>query len=293
MSEAFAFHKDDVLLSSGGDVSIGCPAPKVEPFLKWAGGKRWLMSTWPDSLQVDHERYIEPFLGGGAAFFTKAVVPSLLSDLNFRLIETYKVVRDDAQALLIKLRQHHRSHSPEYYYATRAKKPRSEIGRAAQFIYLNRTCWNGLYRLNQKGEFNVPIGTKTKVLDDTEDFMQVSLKLAYAELKTSDFEESINASQSGDLLFVDPPYTVKHNHNGFIKYNERMFSWADQIRLRDALVRADRRGAYILATNAAHECIGELYGTHFHLMPVDRASVISGKNAGRGRYGELLISNFL
>jgi DNA adenine methylase len=267
---------------------ISYPTP---PFLKWAGGKRWLMTLLPSALHAPHSRYIEPFLGGGAAFFAKPEVPSLLSDLNERLIETYEVVRDDPRALVDKLKHHHRNHSPEYYYRIRTQRTRTSTTRAAQFIYLNRTCWNGLYRLNLNGEFNVPIGTKTSVLDEGEDFSDVSYKLRNAVLSTCDFERSIDAAVAGDLLFVDPPYTVKHNHNGFIKYNEKMFSWADQVRLRDALVRADQRGARILATNAAHECISDLYKLKFRLTAVERSSVISGKLEGRGRYSELLISN--
>ena len=152
---------------------------------------------------------------------------------------------------------------------------------------------HGVLQSFLKGEFNVPIGTKTKVLGAEEDFQKIAEKLAHADLLSCDFEDSIENASEGDLLFVDPPYTIKHNHNGFIKYNEHMFSWADQIRLRDALVRANRRGALILATNAAHECIRELYDKHFRLLPMTRASVISGKSCGRGQYEELLISNYL
>jgi DNA adenine methylase len=264
-----------------------------DPFLKWAGGKRWLVSAWRCAFEVPHTRYHEPFLGGAAAFFSKPVVPSYLSDLNARLIETYQVVRDSPQDLAARLRVHHRKHSKDYYYSIRDVAPRSAIARAAQFIYLNRTCWNGLYRLNLRGEFNVPIGTKTAVFEDENEFASVARRLAGSQLIATDFETAIDRATDGDLVFADPPYTAKHNQNGFIKYNEKLFSWADQVRLRDALVAASRRGAFVLATNAAHSSIRELYRGQFDIQRVSRQSVLAGKSSARGETEEFLISNYL
>jgi DNA adenine methylase len=142
------------------------------------------------------------------------------------------------------------------------------------------------------GAFNVPIGTKSTVVFPGEDFLEVSAKLKHALLLSADFEDVIEMTNSGDLLFVDPPYTVRHNNNGFVKYNQHLFSWADQERLRDALVRANHRGAKIIATNAAHLSVRELYSQHFKVQTLTRASVISGSSGGRGLYDELLITNF-
>lgn len=234
-------------------------------------------------------RYIEPFLGGGAVFFALQHQNSLLSDVNTELINAYVAIREDYERVYSLLKLHQARHSADYFYQMRDYRPLCEFRKAARFIYLNRTCWNGLYRVNRQGQFNVPIGTKTSVLMPTDDWHQLSKLLATAEIACSDFECTITMAEEGDLVFADPPYTVKHNHNGFIKYNDSLFSWNDQIRLRDALWAAKCRGARIILTNANHESIRELYQKHFHLESVTRASVLAGSAAHRGRYEELLI----
>lgn len=139
------------------------------------------------------------------------------------------------------------------------------------------------------GVFNVPIGTKNTVLLDSDRWDQVSLVLKSADIQSCDFEVSIAKARRGDLIFADPPYTVKHNFNGFIKYNESIFTWEDQIRLRDSLVSAAERGAKIITTNAAHQSIRELYKNNFEISTVSRASVLAGKSSARGVYEEFLI----
>jgi DNA adenine methylase len=261
----------------------------VTPFLKWAGGKRWLGEGYASLFDVQFTRFIEPFLGSGAIFFKLAPARAVLTDLNPLLILTYRTIRDHWKDVLELLRYHHRNHSKAHYYAVRAQRPRSSVAKAAQFIYLNRTCWNGLYRVNLQGVFNVPIGTKRNVVLPTDDFERVSNLLSCAELDSCDFEQSINRSGNGDLVFVDPPYTVKHNNNGFIKYNEGLFSWDDQVRLRDAVRDAYRRGAKVIVTNAYHDCVKDLYrglGEHVRL---NRASVIGGGAEFRGRFDEMVI----
>lgn len=259
------------------------------PFLKWAGGKRWLAEQHALLLDEKFDRYIEPFLGSGAIFFKLAPDRAILTDKNNRLIETYCSIRDSWQHVESILGHHHKNHSKKYYYAIRAKKLRSAAARAAQFIYLNRTCWNGLYRVNLSGQFNVPIGTKTNVILDTDNFEKISALLTRAEIRCCDFEETLRLAGKGDFVFADPPYTVKHNHNGFIKYNEGLFSWEDQIRLRDSVIAAVGRGAAILITNAYHECVKELYVGIGEQIKLERASVISGDRSARGTYEELVI----
>ena len=170
-------------------------------------------------------------------------------------------------------------------------KLRSPVKRAARLIYLNRTCWNGLYRVNRQGEFNVPIGTKTQVLLESDCFSAISDQLRMTEIRHSDFEATIDEASVGDLVFVDPPYTVKHNLNGFLKYNDKIFSWQDQVRLRDAVDRASGRGAYIVVTNANHKSLRDLYAG-FSQAPLARQSVLSGLAKSRGLTEELLIRNF-
>lgn len=160
--------------------------------------------------------------------------------------------------------------------------------RAARFIYLNRTCWNGLYRVNLNGEFNVPIGTKTEVIYEEDNFQEISELLSHAIIYQADFEELIDKASRNDLIFVDPPYTVRHNHNGFIKYNEKLFSWDDQERLFYSLNRAKKRGAIVVGTNAYHKCIRDLYGDTFNSCATERRSQISAYQSKKDNFEELI-----
>jgi len=261
----------------------------IAPFLKWAGGKRWLAPLIQERLGAITGRYIEPFLGSGAVFFRLGPKEALLNDVNAELIDTYKAIQQDHGNVIKHLARHHRLHSSEYYYQMREYRPRCIFRRAARFIYLNRTCWNGLYRVNRKGAFNVPIGTKSSVLLSSDTWDQVAESLQSAQLLTGDFEDVIDQARKGDLIFADPPYTIKHNHNGFVKYNESLFSWPDQERLGSALWRAEKRGAAIIATNANHDSVRALYKGKFKLTTMERNSVLSGDPVFRGKFQELLI----
>ena len=261
----------------------------VAPFLKWAGGKRWFAERWAELIPLDFDRYIEPFLGSGAIFFALRPSRAILSDLNGDLIATFSAVRSKPQEIATELDRHHRLHSKEHYYSTRASKPSDPVERAGRFIYLNRTCWNGLYRVNQKNEFNVPIGTKTQVVLATDNFPDLSKRLAGVELLQQDFERTLALAKEGDFVFVDPPYTVKHNLNGFVKYNDRIFSWADQIRLRNEVAAAAERGAKILVTNANHYSIRELYDGIGEQRVLVRSSVLAANALHRSMTEELVV----
>jgi len=175
------------------------------PFLKWAGGKRWLTFRYQHLFPIQYDRYIEPFLGSGAVFFHLKPNAALLSDANSHLVATYLQIRSNWKKVRDALRKHDRLHSKEHYYLERARKRTAAHEKAAQFIYLNRTCWNGLYRVNLEGIFNVPIGTKNTVCLDTDNFEAVAETLSRAELVVSDFETVIQRASEGDFLFVDPP----------------------------------------------------------------------------------------
>jgi len=263
----------------------------MEPFLKWAGGKRWLINKAANLLPENNkfDRYIEPFLGGGAIFFHIQPENGLLSDVNADLINSYIIIRDYWPDLLDLLNKYDKCHSKDFYYKIRSSKPRTPLNKAARFIYLNRTCWNGLYRVNKRGEFNVPIGSKTKVLLSEDNFLETSNRLRNIEIRVCDFEYSIDQANEGDFVFVDPPYTVKHNLNGFVKYNETIFTWDDQIRLKNAIVRAADRGAEVLLLNADHQSIKTLYTGIGNRTTLNRASVIAGNSSARGIYSELAI----
>lgn len=261
----------------------------VVPFLKWAGGKRWFAERYLNLIPNNYTRYVEPFLGSGAMFFALRPREALISDLNPDLINCYCTIRDAPGNVAALLVEHHRLHNKAYYYETRSAKPEEAVERAAWFIYLNRTCWNGLYRVNRQNEFNVPIGTKTSVILPNDDFFAVSRLLSNADILYQDFETTLDATRKGDFVFVDPPYTVKHNLNGFLKYNDKIFSWADQIRLRDAVVRAAERGAMVLVTNANHSSIREIYTGVGRQQVVERASVLAASAAHRSPTEELVI----
>jgi len=259
------------------------------PFLKWVGGKRWLVEQYSEMLPISYNRYIEPFLGSGAVFFHLKPERALLSDLNRELIECYQQMRADPQGLSALLAEHQGKHCKEYYYGVRANIPATPSKRAARFLYLNRTCWNGLYRVNLKGQFNVPIGTKTNVLLTTDDFQETSSLLEHADITHSDFEDTLNKAIEGDFVYIDPPYTVKHNYNGFLKYNESIFRWKDQERLHAAAVRAKQRGATVVISNAAHVSLYELYKNSKTILTINRSSVLAASSAKRGQVEEILV----
>lgn len=265
------------------------PCAAISPFLKWAGGKRWLLSSGVKFIPETFDRYFEPFLGSGSVFFSMPAIPCVLSDINEELIITYNAIKNDWIRVEKELKRHARGHSDEYYYKVRSSKPERNHTIAARFIYLNRTCWNGLYRVNLKGEFNVPRGTKDSVLLAVDNFEGVAHRLSACEIQCQDFEETISRAGRGDFVFVDPPYTVNHNLNGFLKYNEKIFGWHDQVRLRDSLVKAMRRGAMITVTNADHSSIHELYRGCGEILTLRRASVISGKVGFRKPTTEVLV----
>ena len=262
----------------------------LKPFLKWAGGKRWLLTRGQFALPNFKGRYIEPFLGGGAVFFKVQPTKALLSDTNGRLIELYTVIRDEWEKFERLLRQHAVAHSRDYYYETRLKYFRSPVKRAAQFMYLNRVCWNGLYRENKKGQFNVPLGTKQTVIFPDDDFEAWSEALAGTTLVQQDFEIAIDTARRGDFLFIDPPYTVRHNMNGFVRYNQNIFAWSDQIRLRNALGRAVDRGVQFAMTNADHKSVRALYNGFGQHTQLARNSLIAGNLSYRSLSTELLIA---
>lgn len=263
--------------------------PIVLPFLKWAGGKRWLVAQHPELFSRKFERYVEPFVGSGAVYFYLQPRKALLADINSELIDSYRAIKKDREAVWNILKKYQNQHNPEFYYKIRSKSFSDLPKRAARFIYLNRTCWNGLYRVNRQGIFNVPIGTKTTVTRETDNFDQVSKLLKGTRLHVWNFVKTIEASEKGDFLFIDPPYTVKHNLNGFVKYNDKLFSWEDQEKLCNVIKKAKKRGVNMLITNANHESVRKLYSGLGESFVLKRASVISGKVSGRGQYTELVI----
>jgi len=262
----------------------------LSPFLKWAGGKRWLVNSHSKIFDINFNRYIEPFVGSAAIFFHLLPKIAILSDKNKNLMAVYRTIKKDWKKVNEKLYEHSINHTKDYYYLMRSKIYNDEFSQAAQFLYLNRTCWNGIYRVNKKGIFNVPKGTKDKVILGTDNFEKVSEYLNNTTLLDGDFEKVINMTIKDDLLFIDPPYTANHNNNSFLKYNEKFFSWDDQVRLSKCVKEAKQRGARIVLTNADHESIRELYEIEFKITSITRSSVLSGKSQFRKKVTELIIT---
>ncbi len=264
------------------------------PVLKWAGGKRWLVSRHPGWLRHDAVRYLEPFFGSGAVFFHLCPRRAILSDLNGELMFTYRALRDDPGGVKRHLRRHQRLHCRGHYYQVRSQELRAPAARAARFIYLNRICFNGLYRVNLGGVFNVPKGTRDSVVLPSDDFEEVARVLRSKSIVACDFTSTVGKAGEGDFLYVDPPYTVRHNTNNFLKYNESIFSWSDQKRLATCLAEAAKRGVSILVSNADHPCIHSLYSKKlWQRLRVERFSRIASSRRHRRETSEIVISNYL
>src|ERR1700682_944422 len=232
-------------------------SPVTLPFLRWPGGKRWLPVQLVDLLRgIRFGRYFEPFLGGGAVYFALRPANSTLSDLNEDLINTYRQVRRCPFVLESALRA--LPVNARTYGSIRASCPRSAFDRATRFLYLNRTAFAGMYRTNKSGMFNVPFGEPGRTLDVLwrgARLSRAARALKGTELMACDFEEIVNRAGQGDLVYCDPIYSVVHNDNGFVRYNETVFSWRDQERLCCAAPWARRRGATGLVSNANHTSV--------------------------------------
>jgi len=264
----------------------------LAPFLKWPGGKRWFVANHANILPTRFRCYIEPFLGGGSVYFHLQPQHAILGDANEDLITTYRALRHNWQRLATLLQKHQANHSRRHYYIVRASRPLTPAAKAARLIYLNRTSFNGIYRVNRLGQFNVPKGDRSSVLLPSDDLRRTSALLRQAELRVADFEATLSEARRGDLVFADPPYTVRHDNNGFRKYNEVLFSWDDQLRLAAALGRARDRGAIVVSTNANHHSVRTIYQKYgFRLATISRFSSISGDPGSRRPLRELVIQS--
>jgi len=263
---------------------------RVLPFLKWPGGKRWAAPT-VSAIVADALRgtYYEPFLGGGAIFFSIQPNTAVLSDLNADLINTYRVVRDRSDELLEAVRQIPVSKAE--YDRQRSSTDTDPLARAARFLFLNRTAFGGMYRINSKGEFNVPFGGGSRnpeLLWKRGLLKQAASALSRAELEQSDFQGILERATKGDVCYCDPTYTVAHDNNGFVRYNERNFSWSDQKRLALTAEATAARGATVIVSNACHPAIRALYPRRtVHVL--SRTSCLSRNSQHRRSVDEYLI----
>jgi DNA adenine methylase len=263
----------------------------AKPFLRWAGGKNWLVRR-AEALfgQLRFRQYHEPFVGGGSFFFSlpRGTV-AFLSDKNEALIRTYSAVRDDCERVIGALGA--LSNDERTYYEIRSASTNCRFEEAAHFIFLNQTSYNGIYRVNLRGEYNVPFGNRTKDFIQADVLREAAKRLSTAELTCADFDNVLKGVCEGDLVCIDPPYTVSHNTNGFIKNNLSLFSLDDQYRLAGFISEIRSRGAKYILTNAAHETIAAIFQNGDQRIEVSRASLIGGRNAKRGATSEYLFTN--
>ncbi|MDD2516236.1 MAG: DNA adenine methylase [Candidatus Gracilibacteria bacterium] len=272
---------------------------KATPFVKWVGGKRQLIKQLEELFPKKFNNYFEPFVGGGAVFFNLQKRKSFLSDINEELINTYQIVKDHPEELITFLEKC--KYNKTFYEKIRAldrkkdwQKKYSKVERAARFIYLNRTCFNGLHRVNSKGQFNVPMGKyKNPDFIQQENIINTSklLNKTEAEIKLQSFEKVLENTESGDFVYFDPPYDTLTETANFTSYNESSFGRDMQIKLRDVFVELDKKGCKVMLSNHNTKFIREIYkGFKFEVVKAKRN--INSKGSGRGEVEEIVVMNY-
>lgn len=269
-------------------------ATPVAPIVKWAGGKSKLIDALRARMPERHRRYFEPFVGGGALFFRTAPGDSVLGDQNADLINAYRCVAWNVEAVIRRLASHRRRHSKDHYYKVRetwnGARKISDVDRAAAFIYLNKTCFNGLWRVNSKGRFNVPLGRYTNPnICDRAKLRAASRLLQRAKLVAGDYQDCVAGSRSGDLVYFDPPYQPLNTTSSFTAYTAGSFGEDDQRELAELARRLHKGGVHVMVSNSDTRLIRRLY-RGFDIRKVDCARAINSVASGRGAVSELIIT---
>ena len=264
----------------------------AQPIVKWAGGKTRLLSELTTRLPARFERYFEPFFGGGAVFFALTPAPAFLSDVNHELVILYRCVRDRLPSLVKALKRH--PYEKEHYYWVRSLDPEtlSDVERAARTLYLNRTCFNGLYRVNRRGQFNVPMGRYTNpVICDEGKLERASRALAGAQLMHASFDEAMCAPVEGDFVYFDPPYQPLSKTANFTSYTAGSFGEEAQVRLAHTFRELSERGVLCMLSNSDTPLIQELY-KDFRIDTVMAPRLISRKAATRRPVQEVIVRSY-
>ena len=294
------------IIHSKNDIGLRYQYPKCYPFVKWAGGKTQLLSQLNGYFPSKIKRYFEPFVGGGAVFFyiisqKNFRFESFLSDINEELIVAYKTIRDHVEELIAILKGHeveYKKNSIEYYYRLRANINLSnDIEKTARFITLNKTCYNGLYRVNRKGIFNVPIGRyKNPVICDSSNLRNISIVLNHSitNLKVSDYKTILlENAQEGDFIYLDPPYYPLSLTANFTSYTNNGFTNKDQEDLASIFKKLSDRGCQILLSNSDSDYVRELYSEFKeNIIEVKVQRAINSKASNRKGHTELIIRNY-
>ncbi len=268
----------------------------LKPFVKWAGGKRQLLPELLKRVPKTFQVYFEPFLGGGALLFALQPQKAVVGDINYDLVNAYKVIKHEVLKLIEILEQHQKKHSEEYYYKIRKidKNSLNNVERAARFIYLNKTCYNGLYRENSKGEFNVPIGRyKNPTILDRENLLAISEYLNSADVKIihGDYKHIVACAKKGDFVYFDPPYVPVSVTANFTKYTKSDFTLEDQKELAQVFRQLADNGCYVMLSNSDTEIVRELY-KEFNIDQVSANRFINSNSQKRKNHTELIIRNY-
>ncbi|MEK6980226.1 MAG: DNA adenine methylase [Thermoproteota archaeon] len=274
-----------------------------KPFVKWAGGKRQLIPILNQNLPESFGTYYEPFLGGGALLFhiltDKNGQKCSISDLNSDLVLAYTTIRDRIDALITSLKNHEKNYqkdSESYYYSIRESNPRSEIEKTSRLIFLNRTCFNGLYRVNSKGKFNVPLGKYSNPnIVNEENIRAVShiLQSSRTAIKCRDFEAVLRDAKKGDLIYFDPPYQPVSATSNFTSYTTKDFTYDDLTRLAELCLKLDSRGCNVLLSNSDSQEVADIFAKNpWKITRIAANRSINSNSKKRTGHFELLIKNY-
>ena len=275
---------------------------KPKPFVKWVGGKRQLLKQFrdlglypPENFDPITNTYFEPFVGGGAVFFDLLPETAYLSDLNNELVVTYNVIKNDVENLIKSLKKH--KLDKEYFLKIRAQNPEklSDLNTASRFIYLNRTCFNGMYRVNSKGGFNVPFGKYTNpLICDESNLRKASKALKNVEVKKQDYKEVLKKAKKGDFIYFDPPYYPVSKTASFTSYTSESFLDKEQIELRDTFVELHKRGCFVMLSNSDTPLINKIYSEPkgLRITKVQAGRAINSDASKRGKITEVLVTNY-
>lgn len=272
---------------------------KAEPFLKWAGGKGQLLRQYEAYFPEKFNNYLEPFVGGGAVFFHLYNTGRLnngkriiLIDSNDELINCYRVIKEDVGQLINLLNSSKFANKEKIFYRIRAEEPTDKIERAARTIYLNKTCFNGLYRVNSKGKFNVPFGRyKNPVICNADNLRAVSMALKNVEILCDDFTACLEFAKKDDFVYFDPPYQPLNKTSSFTSYTKESFNEEHQKKLSELYCKLDNRGCKVMLSNSDTRFIAKLYAG-FKIKRVLAKRAINCKASGRGEISELVILNY-
>ncbi len=274
-----------------------------KPFVKWAGGKRQLIPILNQNLPESFGTYYEPFLGGGALLFhiltDKNGQKCSISDLNSDLVLAYTTIRDRVDSLIASLKNHEKNYqknSESYYYSIRESNPRSAIEKTSRLIFLNRTCFNGLYRVNSKGKFNVPLGKYSNPnIVNEENLYAVSsiLQSSRISIKCRDFEAVLRDAKKGDLVYFDPPYQPTSATANFTSYTNKDFTYDDLTRLAELCLKLDSRGCHVLLSNSDSKEVADIFAKNpWKITRIEANRSINSNSKKRTGHFELLIKNY-